>query len=285
MTPHGVLEDITKAFDVIGEDFFSVWHPKMLLEALDMLKHAVHFEFGPATPMAEHMEFANDLLSKALFRLPFDTVFITANALPHTAILAQQTVVGGLCRRMHWYTIAPARSGSVDLIMPSLFGELVPKEGETDLLHSGIVNWKSLTTTRHASRKTGRPWVDADYYEASEKVVSFIGGASVLLMSKDVEVTTIEAPMALNKQRARKGRIPVAERRIVRIKLDRRAAYSRAAEDWASGKSSPRMHFRRGHFRTIQRGADTERVVPVAPTIVNATDGAKPIAKTYAVQS
>jgi hypothetical protein len=269
MTPHGVLEDmarfpphlLARCFDRDG------WS-----KALGYLAEAVWFDYGNSAPLLTHAEFAQDMLGRGLFRLPFNTVFATANVIPHTAIIGRQHLDGSSLKRVSWFIVAPARIADMgEFMVPLMSGELIG-----DDLSDGIVNWRSLTTQRHASRKTGKPWDDETYQEGAEKAISFLLSSTTLLMSQDVETEIIPAPTKLNLQRQKKGRVEVGERRVVRIKKACRHAYTDAVERY---KSSPRMHWRRGHFRRVRE----DLIVPVAPCIIGGNEAVRPIIKRYEV--
>jgi hypothetical protein len=82
----------------------------------------------------------------------------------------------------------------------------------------------------------------------------------------------------LNRARAKRGKPPLRERYVVSINL----AKSRLIENedgtvediTGHVRGSPRMHWRRGHFRTLNRGAGDERIVPIAPALVGANEHA-----------
>lgn len=274
MTPHGTLEDIRTLVSLLPKAV-QTFDTDALSDAARAVARSVHFEFGNIAPLVEHQEFANDLLANGMFRLPFDTVFLTGNAIPKTGIVATQEVADGKLNRLSWYIVAPAIiGGEAEVGVPLMSGELV---GD-DLAH-GRVNWRSLTTQPHGSRKTGRTWSEDDYASGADKALLWILTTTVLLMSKDVDVAVERPSGKMNRERERKGKLPVAERRVVKIKMEKRAAYATSVDDFRSGKSSPRMHWRRGHMRTIRPGV----VVPVAPSIVNASPDSRPAPKSYEV--
>lgn len=271
MTPHGVLEDVRTLVALLPRAI-QAFDGHALADAARAVGRSVHFEFGNTAPLVEHQEFANDLLARGLFRLPFDTVFLTGAAIPKTGIVATQELRDGRLVRLSWYIVAPAVVGSEhSLGVPLMWGELV---GEN--LAKGTVNWRSLTTQPHGSRKTGRSWTEDDYAAGADKALLWILTTTVLLMSKDVEVEVETPSERMNRRRSAAGKVPVGERRIVRIRLERRRAYATAVHDF---RSSPKMHWRRGFFRRVR----DDLIVPVAPTIVNARPDQKPLAKRYEV--
>jgi hypothetical protein len=77
--------------------------------------------------------------------------------------------------------------------------------------------------------------------------LSFFVSALAALSSKGPEIRTLPAPAKLNKQRAKKGRPPIFEYRIVEI-----PAWAKAkAEGLGGTHASPRLHWRRGHERRL----------------------------------
>jgi hypothetical protein len=83
--------------------------------------------------------------------------------------------------------------------------------------------------------------------------VCFFTSVLAALSSKGPEIRTLPAPEKLNKQRAKKGRPPIFEYRIVEI-----PAWAKAkAEGLGGTHASPRLHWRRGHVRHFRTGCTT----------------------------
>lgn len=272
MTPHGVLENMNQIEKLFGENLDQAFVPETFHAFRDHLRTAVSFEYGQAVPSAEHQIFGNELFDKKLFRIPFPVVFMTAAALPKTGILAIQENSEDRFA-LNLITFAPMQIADIVCISgaPVLWVK-VQHDGK-----SGWVDWKSLTKEgSQRSRKTGREWEESDFVEASEKVISWVMGATALLMSKEVATDNIPAPEKLNQIRDKKGKAPIGERYIVRIRPEARQSQREASEAF---RSSPRMHWRRGHFRRLKE----DIVIPIAPTIVNAAEGLKPQIKKYQI--
>lgn len=272
MTPHGALENMARIEALFGDNLKDAFIPDLFGHFKEFLGHAVHFDYGQAVPAEEHQEFGNQLFDKKLFRLPFPVTFMTASALPKTGIMAIQETEESRFR-IHMVTFAPMNIGGDILIDGApVMWVVVTHDGK-----DGWVDWKSLTKEGlQRSRKTGREWTEDDFRTASEKVIGWTIGATALLMSKEVETQAIAAPDKLNREREKKGRGPIAERYVVKIRPEARASQSAAAE---SLRSSPRTHWRRGHFRRLRE----DLVIPIAPTIVNAAEGMKPQIKKYQI--
>lgn len=285
MTPQSILEDMTALERYAGAKFPTVFNMEMWQIARESVEAAVHFEFGEARPKSEHIEFADAMMDRGLFRLPFEAVLYTGGAIPKTGIVASCAIAeDNILERFSWFVVSPTttRDGGTYSV-PVMVATLEARDHETRApvpLSRGTVEWKSMTTEEHHSRSTGRLWTEDDYAEGNQKALRMIMGATALMMSKDVDTRTEAAPTKLNKRREEQGRPLIRERRIVVIKPERRASYANAASDFAGHKTSPRMHWRRGHFRQLQSGT----VIPVAPSIVNADASVRPMAKQYRVQ-
>lgn len=270
MTPHGALEDMLKVEAMLGDHLGEAFAPKVWPVVKELLGSAVAFEYGAAAPATEHTEFGNDMFDRELFRLPYPAVFMTAAVMPKTALLAcEGQSAGKYC--LDIITFGPMRIGSdLDIGAAPILWVRVRFNGDKPW-----IDWKSITVMgSHRSRKTGREWAEDDFTEACEKVISFTLGGTALLMSKDVQTDVIAAPDRLNRERAKKGRAPISERHVVRIRPEARQAQKAAAESF---RSSPRLHWRRGHFRRVRE----DLVVPVAPTIVGAGENVMPAIKKY----
>jgi hypothetical protein len=273
VTPHGIQDDMTKLRTLFGENLFDRFSPEAWQLAEHMLERSVVFEYGPATPSVEHTQFGSDLFDKQLFRLPFKAVFYTANAIPRSAILAYEAEEDD-GYRLFMITFGPVGIQGHDTL---LVAPLLTARMRWDAEKGGWIDWKSCTAGQnHHSRKTGRKWEEEDYEAAIDRVINFTMGATALLMSKEVTTDVVPAPDRLNKQREAKGRLPIRERRVIRIRPEYKAAHARSAEGFNS-RSSPRMHWRRGHLRRVRE----DLVIPIAPMLINATEDAKPLAKKY----
>lgn len=275
MTPHQALEGMLELEKIFGDKLSENFKVEAWPDIFTVLKDkVVHFEFGVAVPAQEHLTFANDLMDKGLFRLPFNAVFMTGNCSPKCGILAMNHSDD----TKHPLTVivfAGVNVGDrVRIDAAPLFAITIDHTDGDD----SRVRWVSLTKEgTHQSRRTG-DWKDDAALETSAQVAMQLAmGWPVLLMSKDVETIKLEAPERLNRARALKGKLPIGERMIVRIRPEARERQRQALEDH---RASPRMHWRRGHFRQLHEKHGGQ-IIPIAPMIINASDEAKPIAKQY----
>lgn len=288
MTPHAVLEGMARAVrDHGGIDALrdhvdvQVWP-----DVVKALSQAVHFELGEARPTEPHEEFAFELFERDMFRMPFPCTFWTGRASPNTAVLVSEADpetwrpvgehaggVRGLGLIIIGQMLDRKGSGRREWYVPLVSGRM----SHTPLAHDGGVKfgWRGLTQTA-ASRKSGRPWDTEDFAAAIDKCWRLACGATAMLMTPDVDQRIEPAPVKLNKARSAKGKPLIGERRVVIIKPHAIGALSGAEARAAfEGRSAPRPHMRRGHFRTIHRGAENQRVVPVAPCVVGISDDAR----------
>lgn len=91
---------------------------------------------------------------------------------------------------------------------------------------------------------------------------------ALMLCSRSTEITASPPPPTkLNAARARRARAPLAQHRVVRIVPE---AYIRArrAEQNATDRLPPRLHWRRSHIRTLNRATEQERRVLIPRCLV-----------------
>jgi len=101
-----------------------------------------------------------------------------------------------------------------------------------------------------------------------------------LLSIKQAKHTAIQHSPRVQAKRKKRGEAPLPD--YITIHLT--SAIVDAASDAAGFRNSPRPHFRRGHIRFINRGTDRERIVPVAPSWVNASGVSAPTIRPYRVR-
>ena len=94
----------------------------------------------------------------------------------------------------------------------------------------------------------------------------------------NVRFQTVAAPPALNAKRARSGKVPFFDTRVLEVDQDAFVSRPGASAGRGGSHASPRAHLRRGHIRQVG-----ERHLWINATTVNAWR-AEPIAKSYAVR-
>ena len=228
------------------------------------LGSAVSFDFSRAKPTLEHARFGTELVGMNLFRLPFPSVFFD---------LGKMNEQSGEWSHFVWTLLACADGDACAMTtFIGANGRLLPF-----MLTEGSIGDEQRVPRLRVLLKGNDLRIDdrgldPDFLRTvSQRSFSHLCGAVALLMSRDVETTVEPPPLKLNLARARKGRPAVGEARLVKIKPDAIRRVSHGDE----GHASPVMHWRRGHFRTIYKGTEKQRVVPVAPCLVGATDEAR----------
>lgn len=88
--------------------------------------------------------------------------------------------------------------------------------------------------------------------ETSELIVSAAIGLLNVLSCSNVNYVVNPAPAKLNKKREKKGRVPLFDYRTVHIET-RKQIYLRSDGTQGLHRNSPRLHFRRGHIRTLHK--------------------------------
>lgn len=103
-------------------------------------------------------------------------------------------------------------------------------------------------------------------------------GSVAALASKSTKQEIVPASAKLNKAREKKGKLPICEYRkvIIGAAADMPKSIAGVSVD---GRASPRLHWRRGHYRTLPSNVR----VPVAPALVGLSDNGI-INKDYAIR-
>jgi hypothetical protein len=261
----------------------------------ELFDRAVLFHF-PDVTLTEHCAFAIDLYERGLFQLPF----------PVTAIAFERDLGPPLGRRGGMMLLIQSDDGrGISAISCS---EVDDGRKET-ALPIGLVRDASFTKNGDTGvdilEKSTLAIVNDEIVAAMygpgerghnilrERLLNNVVNAMalvIMLMSKGVSTELQRPSEKLNKARAKRGKPLIRDRYVVTIDMGdaHRIAQDDGSETDISShvRGSPRMHWRRGHFRTLYRGTGDERVVPVAPALIGANESADPIrAKTYAVRA
>jgi hypothetical protein len=299
LAPHVVLQTMKD---------MGVSHPfwrdaKALPGIYALIKQAVLFDFGDVHPAQEHEDFALDLYGRGLFTLPFPVTAFGFSGVPNPNPAfgtSKQAVAGGMI------VVSQDKDSSLSAIMCT---EQRNRDGKA----MGGIPFAIMLRAKFSNPTSGsvdvineetHPVVSQRVlqlmYEGNAQIVHYTMvnrialnlvaamGMTVMLMSKGVSTEHTPAPDKLNKARKIRGKVPIGETYSVRLGIgDKYSISTGAGDENIAGheRGSPRMHWRRGHFRTLFRGTDAERVVPVAPALIGANEQAEPIRKAYAVHS
>lgn len=270
MTPHGVLEDMGQFERLAPVNMARVdmerWN--MATEALKDESFA-RFDFSQAMPTDEHIDFGIEMLRMGAFRLPYGTVVL---CFENELVVAQEDAaedrLNGL--RIIYYMRLNTREGRA-FALPILIANLFfPANGKNVIGRISQDEWLGAMPNGDELSPNGLN----RYQSQTSWCLDQILGASCMLKSKGVVTQVVEAPENLNKSRIAKGKPRIAT--FVKVKIDRHVATS---EGGKSDRKSPKMHWRRGHFREISGG----RVIPVSPALVSAAHDGWAAPKPYFV--
>ena len=294
ITPHVVIETMMK----MGMNHSTWREPKSLPMIAALIKRATLFDFGALAPSMEHKDFALDLYERQLFTLPFEITAFTFRGIPHPNAVHQ----------------SPGQSSAMIVVSQEkdhrLTAIMCTEQRDQDGRSQGAIPMSVMMRAKLSNPRTGEVDVSEETYPLiSDRVLRLMYGdnaeiihatmvqrvasnlvaamgMSVMLMSKGVETELHPAPDRLNKAREKKGKPIIGDRYSVRIRAGDAYSISTGNGDESIAghtRGAPRMHWRRGHFRTLYRGSEAERIVPVAPSLIGANDAAEPIRKAYKV--
>lgn len=287
ITPHAVIESLPHA-EKIG-----YFRPgAMMSHARKILSEAVLFQFPDVSSVEEHCSFAVDMYERGLFQLPF----------PVTAVAIERDLGPPFGRRGAMMLLIEQADGKIGAMSCSEvdgskngalpIGIVVKASFERDGDRSCLVYGNSLPLVSDEVLRAmyggdGQDVLDTLHQRLMNNVMSSMG-LVVLLMSKGVSTELVAAAPKLNRAREKRGKPPIGDRYVVSIDMgqSRSICNEDGSTDDITGhkRGSPRPHWRRGHFRTIYRGAEGERVVPVAPALIAANETSVVTKKIYEIK-
>jgi hypothetical protein len=124
--------------------------------------------------------------------------------------------------------------------------------------HAGCVAFSPLARTELSEFESAMIKEWGGYW------VTVVLATCSILLSKHTTKQHVPAPSDLNKIRLAKGKRPIEDSYVIRLPAASRTSTGR--DD--AHRKPPRLHWRRGHIRTLPTGS----MVPIAPTIVGAGD-------------
>lgn len=237
-------------------------------DRLIVLERAHNFDITALSPDGnankDLLNFGRQLIYEGLFRLPFpavylETTFTSKNGPRTLGIIGKQ---GAQCEDSGDLSIA---------IFPFIFGNgnwhevsgycTIKVPGKPIPGHSDVLDERVLAgflSPKLADR-------DSFWAPMNAALGVFVAGI-VGIQSKGVVLKTEPAPEKLNKKREKQGKPPIYEHRIVTLGRPTQIYGSDGAD--IGDRSSPRMHWRRGHLRDLPSG----KRVPVSPALVGVAE-------------
>jgi hypothetical protein len=226
----------------------------------------------------EHIEFGAQLLNRGLFRMPYaktairfqmhdiEDKFNSGAPLAHGFAFIDQLTSAD--RPATWFMLSAIRRSD--------WREL----GTPEWFINGMLNFRERVTFNGDGTfaltaaefpvwlvmgDASGPRLDAQkerFTMDSRLMAMSVIGLVTSLMSPEVTSKLVPPALKLNIHRAKTGKPPLIEHRIVHLKAvngNSGGHHRRIGE-----RRPPRLHWRRGHFRTLSHG----RIIPVAPAIV-----------------
>lgn len=243
------------------------------------LKVAAYFDYGDVKPEQEHVDFGFDMFDKGLFQLPYRTMWMRGNTSPGNHLLAFGPGESFDPTRDPYFGLITCGPGIPENrtegdnrqipIVPLMLSWVMKHDTEN-------IKWRSLIKdpARYFRHRDGTPYGDGELQEISRKSFRLAVGWVTMLMSKEVETTIERAKPGVNERRVRQGKPPIDDRHVVRIRPE---IIRQFTGNSIGERASPRMHWRRGHFRRLPSGV----VIPIAPMIIGAQPGVIPPIKEY----
>jgi hypothetical protein len=223
---------------------------------------SVPFTFVNVQAENAHLEFGGTLLEHKMLVLPFESVLISSDAFPKTALMA------GIARE-RLVVVAFGRFGYPGAPENVTCPFCVSASDATFGVDNPLVHVSPILAGADDNVYDNGMW-------AFQQALAFL----TLLLSKEIEHRVEPAPGRLNAKRARQGRPPIPERHFVTIRKDVLRTFSGQGSHNGGSHASPIMHWRRGHLRHLPNGS----ILKIAPTVVNAQDAVKPVIKEYIIR-
>ena len=296
LSPHVVAETMRK----LGSKDRTWREPKSLPVLYALITQAVTFDFGTVHPAMEHKDFALDLYERKLFTLPFPVTAFQFEGVPHPSQYVEGRRAAGalmvvhmsedrglsaiMCTEMR-HPDGRSKGGiPIGLIMGAKLAN--PRDGTVDVEEETY----PVMSNELMAMMYGDAGPKGHALMRQRLCSNLVGcmGMTVMLMSKGVTTQHKPAPDKLNKMRDRLGKPRINDSYSVLISSgDVRNIATSDGEQSIAGhiRGAPRLHWRRGHFRTLERGSDRQRVVPVAPALIGGNEAADSIRKSYEVRS
>lgn len=240
--------------------------------ARNLLEDAVLFDFGTLRPSIEHTSFALDLYERGLFRLPYPiTAFHSKIDGKESLLILIQHQENGLLAALLVIPIAGDGWNPEGALPGLLVRDDVPLQTPPPGMRpASVVKYLRDDLNKHM---LGDNYLQ-EMIDGTDALAVECMGYVAMLMSKGVETKHVEAPVKLNKARAKRRKPLISDHYVVTIDVNK---YVRHAEG-EHARGSPRPHWRRGHIRRWETSTGETRLIPIAPTLVAVREDS-PVAK------
>jgi hypothetical protein len=228
-------------------------HSYLKKQMLEEYPNIQQFDFGDMDKVGTPewiglQDFAIDLIKENMFSLPFRAVSYSYHAEGHDHLI--------IAREIDYIPGENVFKGSGIEIIGGIYknNAFIPCHGFFNYAESKSKNAFAI----YVGDSPIGAFQDREINQRNALVFAqALCALTCLLKASGVIVETTSAPHRLNAQREKKGRLPIYEIRTVKIIVAGKTYSSGGA---ASDRVSPRLHWRRGHLRTLPSGALT--VIP-----------------------
>lgn len=242
------------------------------------LAHKFLFDHYKNMPQ-ESIDFAADLCAKGIMRLPFNWTIMEFPCSDDKSNVERIVV---LCNQFYEPPPSPTVVNG-EPYCPDMFISLLPIVRGKDRSWSVLKDQAPLITisTGNADERNRNFGVPPAYFERrgwgelAKTAANCCQGGVVSLMSKNTKTENLAVPAAISRARTSAGKPPIYSFTVVSVPSQPILRGPRGSGTHAS----PRLHWRRGHFRHLSRGA----IIPVAPCLVGSADNGS-VEKAYDVR-
>jgi hypothetical protein len=248
------MEDLTTLINMWGATSGSNMKPRRdyFITCQAQLAIAGKFNLGDFTfdDVKQLGATGQNMFEEGLGQLPFDISYFECS------------MNGQLAAAIVWNDGAGAISAT-----PFICGAKIPEYGlgNVPILYKVTLTVEDGELAYRRSGLVGEPEPDEAINNLIDKSVYLVLVAMALLASDAVEVAEVAAPKRLNKRRLKKGKVPLYDHHVVKIKG---VSKSGGIIPLGGTHASPRQHWRRGHIRTLHRDTLEEKKIMIPATLI-----------------
>ena len=253
------------------------YHPDSLETVRSVRRYlddAVLFDIGAQIPGSDHIELAAELMEQGKFQLPF----------PVTALrYKQQTTEGKMQDTFCMLTDQSSTRTDGHYGFVEFYPGIIQTANATGFLPAYAMDFKLEVKPPPPEVEDGLPvaatgaviqiasdmaveyaWSHYDKdgrAQASLQLAAMACGAVAMMMCKGVTVHHHPAPEKLNRARDRKHKPRIEDSYVIKVNTEHRTRYHTSELGYT--RESPCVHWRRGHQRTLRKGAQAGKVLAI----------------------
>lgn len=209
----------------------------------------LHPSFPSVVASAARFEFDRDLATEDLYNFGRECVEQHVFPLPAASVIYEydRRLSNGMVHRISM--LAVLQNGQI------IIGAIGALDGIVKTIGFSTVELTDDGKYQEFELYFGSPLWDDLTRDLMKEATCYFVAFTMSLKCRDVIVTEHKPSERVAKKREKRGQDPIAVYTTVRVKPELRSAYRNRADDFA--RTSPRLHFRRGHLRTLPNGKMT----------------------------